>query len=38
MNFDLYSINEIKELIKNGEILESDVSSFYNNQWWADTN
>jgi len=38
MNLDLYTINEIKELIKNGKVLESEVSNFYKNQWWADNN
>tara|TARA_B100000519_G_C14142032_1_gene390332 strand:+ start:330 stop:449 length:120 start_codon:yes stop_codon:yes gene_type:complete len=38
MNFDKYSIKEIKEMIKKNLIKEADVIKFYNNQWWDEEN
>ena len=37
IDFDEYTIAEIKHLIACGSIQESDVIDFYNNEWWDET-
>ena len=34
MNFDNYTIDEIKDKIELGETTEEKVVRFYGNQWW----
>jgi hypothetical protein len=34
INFDRYTIEEIKQLIKDGIVSEEEVIAFYGNEWW----
>ena len=36
IDFDNYSVNEIRGFISKGYCTEADVVAFYNNEWWKD--
>lgn len=35
-DYDKLTIGQIEKMIENGEICDSDVAEFYNNEWWDD--
>ena len=37
MSLDLLTVEEIKRMIRDGEITESCVRLYYNNEWWDET-
>jgi len=37
MDFDLYTVEEIKLLIAAGIVTEQEVVDHYNNEWWNET-
>ena len=34
MDFDKYTIKEIKEMVSQGKVTNDEVVKFYNNPWW----
>ena len=36
-SLDLLTVEEIKRMIRDGEITESYVRSYYSNEWWDET-
>ena len=37
VSLDHLTVEEIKRMIRNDEITESYVRSYYNNEWWDET-
>lgn len=37
INFDNYTVNEIKEMIDSKLVSEEEVKSYYGNEWWNET-
>jgi hypothetical protein len=34
IDFDEFTVNELKDMIDDGDIQREDVTDFYNNEWW----